>query len=334
MRKAKVLELPTLIRDYFDPYLVQERHLSPCTVASYCDALKLMLNYVHARTHKSPCQQQLQDWDAVQVLGFLNHVEKERGCCASSRNARLAALHSFMAYVSRRSPQALDLASRVLAIPNKRHTQAQVGYLTQDEAKALLQAPDVSTFSGQRDHLLFQMLYNTGARVSELVNLDRQHVEPHTCKTVTLMGKGRKQRTVPLWPKTARLLRDWLLHLPSATTTPIFSNRFGTRLTRFGVQKRLAVLVVEAATRCPSLRGRSISPHLWRHTTAMHLLQADVDVTQIALWLGHESLNTTHKYIEANLEMKQATLNKLKAPKIQGTPFRPKDKLLRFLESL
>jgi site-specific recombinase XerD len=177
------------------------------------------------------------------------------------------------------------------------------------------------------------LLYNTGARVSELVALNCQDFD-RTSQSVTLHGKGRKERTVPLWPKTARQLRHWLDQLPQGTSTPVFANRFGTRVTRFGIEKQMSQAVRKAAQVCPSLRTRRVSPHVFRHTTAMHLLQSGVDITSIALWLGHTSILTTHKYIQADLEMKKKTLNRLKEPKVKPSAYRPKDSLLAFLEAL
>jgi site-specific recombinase XerD len=334
MTKLNVHPLAPLLENFFTGHLIAERHLSPCTVASYRDTCRLLLHYVETHTHRAPVEQCLEDWDAPRLLSFLEYLEKERDCSARSRNLRLAALHCFMRYVSKRQPELLALASRVLAIPNKRHAQPLLSYLTVQEVQAILEAPASNTWSGRRDRLIFHLLYNTGARVSELVALNRQDLLPDTCQTVRLHGKGRKERLVPLWPKTARQMRQWLEPLPPEPLTPVFTNRWGTRLTRFGMEHRLAVTVAKAIPACPSLRGRQVSPHVFRHTTAMHLLQSGVDITAIALWLGHESPLTTHKYIEADLEMKKKTLNHLKAPKTSRPTFRPKDGLLAFLEAL
>ena len=334
MSRLKVNPLPPLLENFFPQYLITERQLSPCTVASYRDTCRLLLHYVETQTRRCPSDQRLEDWDAPCILGFLEHLEKQRGCCARSRNLRLAAIHCFMRYAAKQDPEFLALAGRVLAIPNKRHAQPLLGYLTVEQVQAILDAPDSTTFSGRRDRLFFQLLYNTGARVSELVGLDRQDLLPDTCQTVTLHGKGRKERTVPLWPKTARQMRQWLDQLPPEVSTPVFINRWGTRVTRFGMEHGLSVAAAKAVHACPSLRGRPIFPHLFRHTTAMHLLQSGVDITAIALWLGHESPLTTHKYIEADLEMKKKTLNHLKGPKTTPLTYRPKDALLAFLEGL
>jgi len=334
MSKRQLNPLPRLVQNFFTQYLTTERQLSRCTMTSYRDALRLLLNYVQVQTQRSPSDQQVEDWDAPCILRFLQHLENKRGCCARTRNVRLAAIHCFMRYISQREPAFLALTGRVLAIPSKRYAQPLLGYLSVEQVKAILEAPTPTTFSGRRDRLLFQLLYNTGARVSEIVAVSRQDLLTGTCQTVTLHGKGRKERTVPLWPKTAGQMRQWLDQLPSEPATPIFANRFGIRLTRFGVAKRLSRAVEKAAQVCASLRGRPVSPHVFRHTTAMHLLHAGNDITVLALWLGHESPLTTHKYLEADLEMKRKTLARLAEPALKPNTFKPKDALLDVLEAV
>jgi site-specific recombinase XerD len=333
MSKAKLNPLPGLVQDFFVQHLMAERHLSPCTISSYGDSFRLLVNYREDQIGRCASEQRLEDWDAPHILGFLEHLEKGRHCCPRTRNARLAAIHCFMKYVCRRCPDSLALAQRVLAIPSKRHAQPLLGYLSVEEVQAILDVPSALTHSGQRDQLFFQLLYNTGARVSELVALNRQDFD-RTCQSLALHGKGRKERTVPLWSKTARQVRRWLDQLPQSDSTPVFTNRFGIRVSRSGVEKRLRQAARRAAKVCPSLRTRRVSPHVFRHTTAMHLLQSGVDITSIALWLGHASVVTTHKYIEADLNMKKKTLNRLKEPKVQPVTYRPKDSLLAFLERL
>jgi len=231
MSKAKLNPLPGLVRDFFAQHLMAERHLSPCTISSYGDSFRLLINYLEGQTHRCACQQRLEDWDAPHILGFLEHLEKERHCCAQTRNARLAAMHSFMKYVCRRCPESMALAQRVLAIPSKRYAEPLVGYLTTQELQVILDVPSDSTHSGRRDRLFFQLLYNTGARVSELLALNRQDFD-RAAQSLTLHGKGRKGRPVPLWPKTARHVRQWLDQLPQNPSTPVFTNRFGNRLSR------------------------------------------------------------------------------------------------------
>ena len=270
MTKPTANPLPALVQNFFTQHLMTERQLSPCTVASYRDTFRLLLGYFQAQTHRSASQQRLEDWDAPHILGFLEHLEKQRHCCARSRNARLAAIHCFMRFVSQQEPKHLALAGRVLAIPNKRHLRPLLGYLTAEQVQAILQAPAPDTFSGRRDRLLFQLLYNTGARVSEIVALNRQDLLPNTCQTVTLHGKGRKERTVPLWPKTARQMRQWLDPLPPEPSTPVFANRSGGLPVRHrktagrGRAKSLAGLPLVART--PGVPSR-LAPH-YRHASA------------------------------------------------------------------
>lgn len=334
MTKPTPNPLPPLVQKFFAQHLINERQLSPCTVRSYRDGFRLLFAYFQTTLRRSPSQQRLQDWDAPAILGFLEHLENQRQCCARSRNQRLAAIHCFMRYVSEQAPEHLALAGRVLAIPNKRHPRPLLGYLTADQVRAIVETPDPSTFSGRRDRLLYQLLYNTGARVSEIVGLNRADVLSDTCQTVSLHGKGRKERVVPLWPKTATKMREWLEELPDEPATPVFTNRRGGRLSRSGVEKRLAEAGQKAAKIDPSLKGRQISPHVFRHTTAMHLLQSGVDITAIALWLGHESPVTTHQYVEADLKMKRKTLSRLEEPKTKCMRFKARDSLLTFLEGL
>jgi site-specific recombinase XerD len=326
--------LPRLIQAFFSERLQAQRQLSPATIASYRDTLRLLLNYVEQQTHRHPNQQVLEDWDAPQILRFLEQLEKQRANTARSRNLRLSAIHTFMHFVAQQAPEVLALTGRVLAIPMKRFERPLLGYLSQPEMQAILSAPASTTTSGQRDRILFQLMYNTGARVSELAALNRQDIQLQSARVVQLQGKGRKQRAVPLWKSTAAHLRDWLAQNPGTPNTPLFTNHLGQRLSRFGIQYRLQRAAAHAAIHCPSLKGRAISPHLLRHTTAMHLLQAGNDITVIALWLGHESPATTHQYLELDLAMKDQCLKKLSAPKTQGPRFKPGDRLLKYLEGL
>jgi site-specific recombinase XerD len=222
----------------------------------------------------------------------------------------------------------------VLAIPAKRHTRPLLGYLTREGMQAIQDAPDDSTWSGHRDRVLFAVMYNTGARVSEVIGLRRADLTGAEARSVRFRGKGRKDRVVPLWKQTASTLTRWSKRLPPGPDVPPFPNARGQPMSRSGVEDRLALAVSEAAQSCPSLRGKPVSPHTIRHTTAMHLLQAGVDLTVIALWLGHESPETTHQYVEADLTMKEEVLTKMKAITPAPARFRPKGKLLEFLDNL
>lgn len=334
MKKAAPDPLPRLIQAFFCERLQAQRQSSPCTVASYRDTFRLLLKFVERQTRRSPAQQRLQDLDAPLILRFLDHLEKERHNAPRTRNARLAAIRAFMHYAAFEEPAAVALVARVLAIPAKRYNRPLLGYLSVQEMSAILEAPSPSTWSGQRDRVLLRLLYNTGARVSEIVALSRSDIRWGPPCLVQLHGKGRKQRAVPVWKSTAKALHLWLRRVPEESQAPLFANRFGQRLSRSGIEKRLRLTVQAAIPRCPSLRSRAISPHTFRHTTAMHLLENGVDITIIALWLGHESPATTHHYIELDLAMKQRALQKLAAPNTKSCRFQPSDHLLNFLETL
>jgi site-specific recombinase XerD len=276
----------------------------------------------------------LADLDAPLVLAFLDYLEKERRNCPRSRNARFAAIRSFVKYAAVRDPECLPMVQRVLAIPMKRFERPLVGFLTRDEMRALLEAPESTSWSGQRDRVLVATLYNTGARVSELVGMTVTDVSLERSLSVRIRGKGRKERTVPLWNDTASRIREWLKRTGAGPEEPLFPNHKGKPLTRSGVESRLRKASRSAAQRLPSLKGRRVSPHIIRHTTAMHMLQSGVDLSVIALWLGHESPSTTHMYVEADLSMKQQALGKLQEPSTKRLRYRPADPVLQFLESL
>lgn len=332
--RAAFQRLPQLVQGFFLNYLLQQRQVSPATLASYRDALRLFLRFVQARTRRPPHAQRLQDWQVPLVLKFLEHLECQRHNSPRTRNARLAALRTFMRFVSQQAPEHLQLASRILALPSKRYHRRLLGYLSVRELQAVLRAPTARTWSGRRDQLLFTLLYETGLRVSELLALNQQSVSPRRPFVIQIMGKGRKARHLPLSPAISRPLAQWLAAQPRAPEAPLFTNRFGQRLTRFGVLKRLRQAVTVAARSCPSLRQRQVSPHTFRHTTAMHLLQAGIELPQIALWLGHAQVATTHQYLELDLQMKKHCLQRLPRLGRRACPVRLRDPLLRFLESL
>jgi site-specific recombinase XerD len=323
-----------LVQNFFCQRLQAQQQVSPHTVASYRDTLRLLLAFVEQKTRRPPCQQTLQDWNCPTILDFLDHLEKKRRCRARTRNVRLAALRAFMRYVSQQAPEALALTSQVLAIPLKRFDRPLIQPLSVPEVQAVLAATNPATQSGRRDHLLFSFLYHTGARISEALGLRQQDIHWGPPSTACLHGKGRKERVLPLLKPLALELKGALAQSPHPPDTLVFQNRFGQPLTRWGVEKRLRRTVQLAAQHCPSLHGRTVSPHTFRHTTAMRLLQADVDIMVIALLLGHQSPTTTHHYIELDLQMKERCLRKLQSPKIKTNRFKPADHLLEFLQEL
>ncbi len=335
---ARSLSTPSfamLLQRFFVDHLQQHRSLSPCTISAYRDTFKLLLHFAERHLGKTPVTLALADLDARFLLTFLDYLERERHNSTRSRNARLAALRSFLKYATHHDLDALPIIERALAIPMKRFERPMLGFLSREEISAILDAPEPRGWTGQRDRALLAMLYNTGARVSEVIAIRIKDVVLDHSPCVHLHGKGRKNRSVPLWRSTAELLRKWKRCLQTTEgSSYLFPNRGGTEMTRSNVTQRLALAVSAAARKCSSLRQRSISPHTIRHATAMHLLQSGVDITVIALWLGHESPATTHMYVEADLTMKQRALNRLQPTKGNSLRYRPPDQLMYFLESL
>jgi integrase/recombinase XerD len=334
MRRSPTTSFGDLLQSFFCQRLQDQQLVSGHTLASYRDTFRLGCEFIHRHTRRAASQQQIEDWDAPNVLAFLHYLETERGCRARTRNTRLAAIRAFMRYVSQREPMALAVTRRVLAIPTKRFTRPLLGFLSPAELDAIITSTDPNTVSGRRDRMLFSLLYHTGARVSEILTLQRQDIHRGGVTTIQLKGKGRKQRLVPLLKPISAQLKRHLDGLPVEPAAPVFTNRFGQHLSRSGVEKRLRLIVASAAKRCASLKGRRISAHTFRHSTAMHLLQSGVDITVIALMLGHESPATTHQYVELDMQMKEQCLHKLQSPKATMPRFKPNDRLLAFLESL
>ncbi len=327
-------QLSPLLQGFFAEHLLVHKCVSPQTVASYRDAFRLLLGFIQIRTGIAPSYLGLAHLDAPTILSFLDDLEQGRGNSVRSRNLRLTAIRSFFRYTALHEPGSLEQIAQVLAIPVKRAPRRLVTYLTRTEMEALLSAPDRSRWSGNRDHSLLLMLYNTGARVSEIATLRRSQITFGASSFVQLYGKGRKERTVPLWSKTVRTLRSWFCELGCERDTLIFPNARGGPLSRHGVAFLIGRAAEAAYTECPSLASKQVSPHVLRHTTAMHLFQSGVDQAVIALWLGHESLETTHMYVEADLAMKERALAKLDPPKGTSRRFSPTDQLVAFLESL
>lgn len=325
---------PKILQDFFCVYLMDQKNVSHQTVISYRDTFRLLLLFVRNKRGTEPTDLALTDIKADLTLEFLNYLEKERGNSIKTRNARLAALRSFMKYAALRDPSSLANAESLLAIPLKRSENRLVGYLSRDEINAILNAPNPSTWSGQRDRVMFAAFYNTGARVSEICQLCVSDIDIEDSRSVKLHGKGRKERRIPLWKSTLSLVRQWLPRIDTKNTTPLFPNRKGGRMTRSGIEDRLDKAVADAIKICPSLNKKTVSPHVLRHTTAMHLLQSGVSESVIALWLGHESVITTHIYVEADMAMKERALSRLQEPAIIAVRYKSADRLLSFLEEL
>lgn len=324
-----------LVQAYFAEYLTQQRALSPQTIAAYRDGFVLFLGFAESRLGKSPATMALADVTPELIMAFLDHLERQRHNSVRSRNARLAALRSFLKFAAHRDVASLQVIERALGVPVKRFERPMFGYLSREEMLAVIGAPDDSWLS-QRDHVLFLLMYNTGARVSEIIGVKVGDVVlDDNAACVHLHGKGRKQRSVPLWRSTVKAVRAWLrLNSQFDAASALLPNRNGNAMTRSNVTKRLMLAARTAATQYPRLSKQRVSPHTIRHTTAMHLLQAGVDISVIALWLGHESPVTTHHYVEADLTMKERALAKLHEPDVKIQRYRAPDSLLDFLKTL
>jgi site-specific recombinase XerD len=328
------IPLGPMLRRYFCEYLVSQRDLSPRTIGSYRDTFRLLLGFLEQRCRVKPDVVCVDDLEAPRVLAFLDDLERRRGNTARTRNARLTAIRSFLRHAAAADPLLLPVAQRVLAIPAKRFERASVGYLTREQIQAVVDSPDVATFSAQRDRILLMLLYNTGARVSELAGLRIQDVSLESRMSVHIRGKGRKNRSVPLWRQTVKLLRAWLRQLDGSPDSPLLPNARGNPMTRSGIAQRLKVAVKRAASKHSTLGSARISPHTIRHTTAMHLLQSGVDLSVIAMWLGHESTQTTHQYLDADLESKKRALACLEPPRVRRSRPRRADDIVQFLKGL
>ncbi len=323
-----------LLQRFFTQRLMQQRRASPHTIASYRDSFRLLLHFAQARLSKSPTQLAFEQLDAPLIAAFLDDLQKGRGIAARSRNLRLTAIRSFFRYAAFEAPAHSEQIQRVLAIPSQRFTRVQVGFLTRPEVEALLATPDPHTWSGRRDHALLLLAVQCGLRLSELTAIRRDALMLGSGAHVRTLGKGRKERATPLTKQTVAVLTAWLREIPDRAEAVVFPSARGARLSADGVQYLLAKHVAAASRTCPSLQRRRITPHMLRHTTAMELLQAGIDRTVIALWLGHESVETTQIYLEANLAMKEQALAKAAPP--EGTPgrYRADDQLLAFLKGL
>jgi integrase/recombinase XerD len=324
---------PTL-QAFFTDRLVRERNASPRTVAAYRDTWRLLLGFASRRTGKAPAMLDFNDVDVALVGAFLDHPEQERGNAIRTRNARLAAVHSLFRYAAARHPEHVAGIGRVLSMGPKRFERALVSFLTEAEVEALLSAPDRTTLTGRRDRALLLLAVQTGLRISELIGLCVGDVHLGTGAHVVCHGKGRKERITPLTSATVQVLRDWLTEHGVVPNNPFFPSRNGTRLSRDAIEHRIALHTVAATAICPSLAKKNVTAHVLRHTAAMRLLEAGVDTTVIALWLGHEHVDTTAIYLQAHLAIKERALAKLRAPQTQLGRYRPRDALLTFLEAL
>jgi integrase/recombinase XerD len=324
---------PTL-QAFFTDRLLRQRHASAHTIAAYRDTWRLLLSFTAEHTGVNASQLDLATFDAPLISNFLDHLERDRGSSVRTRNARLAAIHSLFHFAALRHPEHAACIARVLAIPPKRFDRTLVTYLTEPEVDALLAAPDRATWTARRDHTLLVLATQTGLRVSELIGLRRDDVHLGTGAHVSCHGKGRKDRMTPLTAATVTVLHDWLAERGHSAAGPLFPNRRGGQLSRDAIEHRIAKYTAAAALTCPTVDSKRLTAHVLRHTAAMRLLHAGVDSTIIALWLGHESAETTQIYLHADLDLKEKALARIPEQAVAPTRYRPPDELLVWLEAL
>jgi site-specific recombinase XerD len=326
--------LAPILESFFTERLIAQRRASVHTIASYRDTFRLLLGFAQRRTGKAPCTLELTDLDAPLIGAFLDHLERERHNTVRTRNARLVAVHSLFRHAALREPAHAALIQRVLAIPQKRFERAIVSFLARDEINALLASPDRTTWIGRRDHAILLVLVQTGLRVSELTGLRCEQVALGKGPHISCNGKGRKQRCTPLTAQTVAVLRSWMSERSGAPDAPLFPSRRGTHLSSDAIEDVIDKYVHAATPGCPSLQHRGITPHVLRHSTAMELLRAGVDTSVIALWLGHESIQSTQMYLHADMTIKQRALDRTAPPDSAPGRYQAPDNLLAFLDGL
>jgi len=326
--------LAPALQAYFTQRLITQRSSSPETIAAYRDAFRLLLRFAEEQTGKQPFELDIDDLDAPLIGSFLKHLEDDRGNGPRTRNARLGAIHSFYRFAALEHPEHAHTIARVMAIPTKRHERNTVTYLDRDEIKALLAAPSLDTWLGRRDHALLTLMIQTGVRVSELTSLRVGDVHLGTGSHIRVLGKGRKRRATTLTGETVEILRAWLKERCGQPEEPLFPTRQGRALSRYTVGVIVAKHTATATTACPSLQGKRVTPHTLRHTNAMLLRAKGVDIATIALWLGHESTQTTHIYEHADPKLKEQAIARTAPLGTKPGRYRPSDTLLAFLEAL
>lgn len=326
--------LPALVQQFFTDRLCAQMQASPNTIAAYRDTFRLLFRYASEQTGKAPTKLPVEQLDVTFVGDFLAYVEDKRRNSARSRNARLAAIRSFFRFVAMKEPAYLLHCQKILAMPGKRYVRRTVEFLDRAEMNALLAAPDRSTWAGRRDHAMLGVALQTGLRASEIINLRRRDIVTGTGAHVRCEGKGRKERSTPLRQELIKVLDVWLKERSGSVDDPLFPTMRGTKLSRDAFERIVHKHTLTASKACPSLTGKRVSPHVLRHSTAMELLHHGVDQSVIALWLGHESVETTQMYMHADLRLKEKALARIAAPASSPGRYRPDDTLLAFLEAL
>ena len=326
-----------LLEHYFLSYLITQKKASPQTVATYRDSFTLYLGFLSTIQHINPEKVELVHFSLPYLESFGNHLEKERLCCSSTINLRMASIKSFLRYAAVEAPEYSDIIRKSLSFPCRKTDKPVMAFLKKEEYEAMLRICEDKSAISARDKMLLMVLYNTGCRVSELINVQVCDVSiSHKSGTSSIhfYGKGRKERTTPIWKATSHYIEQYIESQGLERKDRLFQNKQGGNLTRSGVSQRITLLATKASSIAPSLKEKKISPHTFRHSAAMNLLQAGVDISTIAIWLGHESIETTHKYMAADLEIKRKAMEKLEEPQTGTFNYRPSKSILSFLESL
>lgn len=324
--------LAPYLGSFLREHLPTERRASPHTCEAYATSFQLLVCFAAKRLNRTPSQIEVEQLDAPMVLAFLEYLERERGNSARSRNARLAAIHAFFHYLEYKLVSCIEQARQIRAVPVKKTDHALIDYLTRDELQALLDAPDPRTVSGVRDRAMLHLAYAAGLRVSELVSLQLDDLDGRPPSRVHVMGKGRRERVLPLWKETAAALKAWLAVRPERGGRDLFLNAAGQAMTRFGFEYTLGKHVATAAVKQPSITKKRVTPHVLRHTCAMHTLQATGDVRKVSLWLGHTSVQSTEIYLRVDPTEKLDALSKSAAPLLKPGRFKAPDSLLTMLK--
>lgn len=338
MLAMKSNDFQGILQSFFLKWMISQKKVSPSTIQAYKDTFRILLKYIHEEHGIKASSINMETISADTIIGFLNYLEKSRGNSLKTVNNRLAAIKSFMEYVSYESPEYLGTVRKVKAIPFRRVEKKEVCYLTKVEIDSLLNACDTKSSEGRRDHLMLLLLYNSGMRVSEMISIQGKdtHFSDNRKCYLRIMGKGRKERVVPLWQTTTKCLSDFIHENDIQANDYLLSGRNVKHLTRSGVRYRIERIVKKAVPSCPSLKNKTVTPHVFRHSTAMSLLQSGIDISTIALWLGHESIETTHKYMVADIKLKEHALSKLHEPESNKTDnrYHATKNILQFLNSL
>ena len=331
------LSFAPLLERYFLSYLITQKKASPQTIATYRDSFTLYLGFLSAIKHINPENIEMEHFSLHYLESFGEHLEQERLCCSSTINLRMASIKSFLRYAAVEAPEYTDIIRKSLSLPCRKADKPVMAFLKKEEYEAMLEICKENNVISLRDKLMLMIMYNTGCRVSELINVQVSDVSiSHNSGTSSLhfYGKGRKERITPIWKTTARYIEQYIESQGLEQKDRLFKNKQGRNLTRSGVNQRITLLAAKASSIAPSLKEKKITPHTFRHSAAMNLLQAGVDISTIAIWLGHESIETTHKYMVADIETKRKAMEKLEEPANGTFNYKPSKSILSFLESL